>query len=302
MSEQEVLQSLRKAIEQDKNYFVKAKIDKNLDPIRSQVDKLLEEIEHEAKTKAERGISRAKPMVNRMVEWFNSEFCDGDADSKFSSAWNKIQKAKRKFGRDTYFDYLAALKVMKGVIEDLEYVQESIRDDLEYSKKRLEECNSELEDIHRNRLFSFILLCSGIIAFLIGLLLMLDHIGVLIAFIIFSIISTSIWATDMAEEIKSLTSLIFWSIIGVILLFSISGFIIGFFAEIIANIEPSDIEIIGSLLVFYGPFIAIKVVHFNYPNLKYSESEQKEAEEEIESLKQRISVAEKSIVPLTAKG
>ena len=76
MIEQEVLHSLRKAIERDKHYFVKAKIDENLDPIRSQVDRLLAEIQQKAKIKAGQEILKAVSQEKRMIEWFKSKFSD----------------------------------------------------------------------------------------------------------------------------------------------------------------------------------------------------------------------------------
>ncbi len=129
MSEEEILQSLRRAIELDRNYFVKVKIDKNLYPIRKQVDKLVREIQQEAKIKLEREISKAEWMAKRMEEWFKSKFCGQKARNNFSSTCSEIQEAKRMFGRHGYFDYLKALEVMEDIKEDFEDAQESIRND-----------------------------------------------------------------------------------------------------------------------------------------------------------------------------
>ncbi len=154
MSEQEILQSLRKAIELDRNYFVKAKTDKKLDPLRSQVDRLLENISQETKTKVEQEISKAESMAKRMESWFKSEFSDINARDKYTSACEGIREAKRKLEGHGYFDYLDALRITRDVNEAFASAQPSIRDELYYSERELEECNNKLkhtdEEIRKN--------------------------------------------------------------------------------------------------------------------------------------------------------
>jgi hypothetical protein len=99
MSDQEILQSLRKAIELDRNYFVKAKTDKKLDPLRSQVDRLLENISQETKTKVEQEISKAESMAKRMESWFKSEFSDINARDKYTSACEGNSRSEKEVRR-----------------------------------------------------------------------------------------------------------------------------------------------------------------------------------------------------------
>jgi len=292
MSEQEILQSLHKAIEQDRNYFVKAKIDKNLDSIRSQVDGLLGEIQQEAKTKAEKEILKVEPMAKRMEEWFrfNREFSDKDARSKYLSAWNKIQGATRNYKRHSYFDYLEALKIIKGVRDNLEYVQESIRYDLNYSKRRLRECNTKVErygrdirNIDRIGHFSLIALSSGIVMWVIGEMLANNGYITLFSllFLVF-LIGLVVYKPNMHE---------WWGDGGLGILVELMAV---FFLMLIMI---GEIPVFSGLLVLLGPhIIMVSLTYYFGKKPSYDPKiKQNESGKEIESLKQRILVAKKSV-------
>jgi plasmid rolling circle replication initiator protein Rep len=147
MSEQEIaiiIQSLRKAIERDKNYFVKAKIDKSFDSIRSEVNTLLEEILQETKVKAEHAILKSESKIQIMKKWFNGDWCDEYSLKEYTLAREKIREAKGMFKTGSYFGYLAAIKAVQNAGEKLAIAQNSIREDLSSSEKMLEASNNEL--------------------------------------------------------------------------------------------------------------------------------------------------------------
>jgi len=147
MSDQEIaiiIRSLRKAIERDKNYFVKAKIDKNFDSIRSEVDVLLKEILQEKKVKAEQAILKAESKIHIMEKWFNGEWCDENSLKDYTLACKVIREAKGMFETGSYFGYLGAIQSVQNAGEKLAIAQNSIREDLSSSKKMLEWSNNEL--------------------------------------------------------------------------------------------------------------------------------------------------------------
>ena len=228
MSDQEILQSLRKAIELDRNYFVKAKIDKNLDPIRSQVDRLLENILQETKTKAEQGISGVDSIEKRMEEWFKKCYVDVKRHDK------------------------------------------------------------DIRNIHRIGHLSLIALGSGIVMWLIGLMLADKGDAFYFAFSLSFI--EFIWLS------LSLNFLLDWSESG--FSWGIAGLIAVIFIILIIG---GEIPVFSGLLSLLGPPVSIIAIAY-YLDKKPSydlKTEQRETKKQIESLKQRISVAEKSVVPLT---
>jgi tetratricopeptide (TPR) repeat protein len=107
MSEQEIaiiIQSLRKAIEWDKNYFVKAKIDMSFDSIRSDVNALLEEILQETKVKAEQAIIKAEGALKDAEDSQAKVY----ALQEYGAAKAKLVLATDKFDSKVYNSLLEA--------------------------------------------------------------------------------------------------------------------------------------------------------------------------------------------------
>jgi len=151
MSEQEIaiiIQSLRKAIERDKSYFVKAKVDKIFDHIRNDVNALLETILQETKVKAEQAILKPESEIQIMEKWFACERCDEYSLKDYTSACKKIRVAKSMLENGSYFSYLGAIQAVQDAEEKLATAQESIRTDLSSSEKMLEQSNNELTKIY----------------------------------------------------------------------------------------------------------------------------------------------------------
>lgn len=287
MSNQVVLQSLRKAIEIDRNYFIKAKIDEKLNTIRSQVNRLLEEIQQEAKTKAEHEISNAEPMVKRMENWFKNYSSNETARSKYASVCDMIQEAKRRFGRHSYFDYLDVLDIMDNVGKDLNLLHKSIRDDsdnirkdLENYKERLNKYNNVLDEIHsNNRIF-----CITLILIIIGIILFYNG-------------NTGIEDRG-GDSSGMLALLIICSIPFLGILFMI---LIGY--AILVGEFPGEPSYMPSFLVGFLGILLISGSLQGFFLRRNRESNksignQEQTEKEIEFLKKRISISEKSIFEL----
>lgn len=262
MSEQEIaiiIQSLRKAIERDKSYFVKAKVDNSFDPIRNQVDELLGKILQENKAKLEQEILKAELLAKRMGEWFESKFSDEKARNEYMTTCNELKAAKGKFRRHSYFDYLKALEILQDVRRKLSNAQKTIIHDLEYSNLKLNKCNAAFERYKKeNPCKDWTLLVVVPFIYTIS--------------VIKAGITSYEWYVSRSAPSELIDALVFLY------------FFIGWFG------------------VPFALFIAISSLVggvSEYGNIK---QKQKEIKREIESLRHRISVAEKSIAPLTAKG
>ena len=110
MSEQEIviiIQSLRKAIERDKSYFVKAMIDKSFDHIRSNVNALLEEILQETKVKAEQAILKAEGALKDAEDSQAKVY----ALREYGAAKAKLVLATDKFDFGVYNSILEATPI-----------------------------------------------------------------------------------------------------------------------------------------------------------------------------------------------
>ena len=99
----QLLATLRRAIEGDKRFFVIAKADPNLEPVRAHIDDLLVQLTREAKSRAEQELDSTRFAISEMEEWHAYE-----TDSSDSSALNTMTKARTSFQSSSYFGYLDA--------------------------------------------------------------------------------------------------------------------------------------------------------------------------------------------------
>jgi len=129
-----MLASLRKAIEMDRNLFVKAKIDPMYDNVRLQVNTLLEDVLKQTKADAEKKLSNAEFAVKKMEMWFNNKYASNDDVQEYKVVNNNIYDAKNKLKTQSYFGYDDALKIMLETKGMLEKIQTSIRNKLDSLK------------------------------------------------------------------------------------------------------------------------------------------------------------------------
>lgn len=109
----EVLSSLRKAIEGDKRFFIEAQDDPKLQPIREHVNSLLNQLTQETKQRAERNLEdclRFKSEVD--FNWNPSSTQKDKIEQGLSTTKALIDKA-------SYFDYLDAEKLSEDILKSL---------------------------------------------------------------------------------------------------------------------------------------------------------------------------------------
>lgn len=129
-----MLSSLRKGIKQNRNLFVKAKIDPMFDSVRSQVNSLLDDIFQQIKTNSEQKVFVAEFVVKKMENWINSNYASSDDKQKFELIHNNISDAKSKLKTQSYFGFTDVLEIMGKTNEIIEEVQSSIKKRLEFFK------------------------------------------------------------------------------------------------------------------------------------------------------------------------
>lgn len=96
-----LLESLRVAILGDRNLFVRAKLDPELQPVREPVDRLLDQFVQEARTTADRHIQRTEKLLTIL------DRCDV-AEEK---ARLLMAKARKSYSDDSYFGYTDASRL-----------------------------------------------------------------------------------------------------------------------------------------------------------------------------------------------
>jgi len=176
MSEQEIAiitQSLRKAIEQDKSYFVKAKVDMSFDSIRSNVNALLEEILQETRVKAEQAILKAEGALKDAEDSQAKVY----ALQEYGAAKAKLVLAMDKFNLGVYNSILEAKPIAMEAYEIANKAKEVALDVREKVTEIGEERNTEKlkmkdkiqKDINMAYIFS-IFSILGLIFIIIGVI------------------------------------------------------------------------------------------------------------------------------------
>lgn len=96
--ETRALQLLEKAISEDKKFFVLAKVDEQLNPIRPRADALLERLYDEARSRAENTIADIQSVVENVEKWY----CDGRLLAR-------VEGLKKRLADQAYFRYVDAI-------------------------------------------------------------------------------------------------------------------------------------------------------------------------------------------------
>lgn len=139
MGKSEILENLRKTIELDPTYFVKAKTDKNLNK-NLEVNHLLDEIEQTAKTRAKSAIAEAEtsfrraPKIISDAERFFQNLRENsvlrsrttfeESKNKYKFAETRLEFAKSKVASGEYIALLEAKQIAE---ESQNVVNESYR-------------------------------------------------------------------------------------------------------------------------------------------------------------------------------
>jgi len=99
--------SLKTAILADRNYCIKADADRDFDGVRGYVHNLFESLRQQAKQEATKALESAKKLLeNYILQGTKGE----QAESEIQKL---IQQAEPLYRKDTYFDYLDALSLLK---------------------------------------------------------------------------------------------------------------------------------------------------------------------------------------------
>ncbi len=104
---QTAVNSLKTAILADRNYCLKADADRDFDGVREYVRNLFESLRQQAKQEATNAFEPAKKLLEDWV------YQDTAAKRAEAEVRNLLQQAESFYRKDTYFDYLDALPLMK---------------------------------------------------------------------------------------------------------------------------------------------------------------------------------------------
>lgn len=231
MGKTELLEKLRKTIEQDPTYFIKAKTDKSLNNIRPEVNQLLYEIEQKAKNRAlsaiaeaETSFSRAPTIISNAERAFHnlrknsvlrSKTTYEESKTKYKDAQNKLELAKRKVASGEYIALLEAKQIAEDsqnvVNESFRLVNSAIDIATNEEERAIKEEKHRKKEKTKNIIITIIssplLILKAWLVGIIGLI-----IGAVIGFII-GVILTSGW-TETADNISGIFALIGFIIVG----------------------------------------------------------------------------------------
>jgi len=138
---QHLLDSLRRAIDADRRFFVSAKTDPAFDHVRTDVDGLLDDLVEQAQERATRSIRIAESAVREMEEWHASRA----AESDYKAAKTAMVNAVRRHRAGSYYGYLDSFEEA-GTAEKLaQRATESQRSEMKRRIDRLENVISEFD-------------------------------------------------------------------------------------------------------------------------------------------------------------
>jgi hypothetical protein len=160
MSEKEIkdtLADIKEMILADKNYFDKVKTDPMYDNIRSQVNRLLEDIFREKKEKVEKDMSSVKFAVKKMEKWSDSKYAQRDDVQKYNNICRDISNIGNKLRR-SYGDYVETCNILSSSIQIINEIQTSIKNNLRETNsylynanKSLDKKNDDIADLNRKK-------------------------------------------------------------------------------------------------------------------------------------------------------
>ena len=123
---QTAINSLKTAILADRNYCLKADADKDFDGVREYVRNLFESLRQQAKQEAANAF---EPVKKLLEDWV---FQGAEAKRAETEIRNLLQQAESFYRKDTYFDYLDALPLMKEAQNTAEDSERRRREQGEY--------------------------------------------------------------------------------------------------------------------------------------------------------------------------
>lgn len=150
MEMDEVIRSLRKAIEGDKRFFLEAKNDPNLEPIRPNVNKLLTQLTIEAKKRAEKGLQDCLQVRNQV------DFNWNPASSKKAKIEKGLVELSKLIAGKSYFGYLDAEELSRSIQETLkDFAAESLvmfGQQIESFDSKIQACDKIIAEHKKNLL------------------------------------------------------------------------------------------------------------------------------------------------------
>lgn len=124
--EQTSISNLALVVQADRKYCLKADIDSDFDPLRSQVQNLFLSLKEEARKRAEGEYKDARNLVDDMI------YLEEKGKKAKQEICDLLEKARQKLDQDRYFDYLDFIKA--NLISEVKSILVRL-EDFELSKK-----------------------------------------------------------------------------------------------------------------------------------------------------------------------
>lgn len=187
----DAIKHLRKAIEGDRYYCVKADTEEDFNAMKKQLRLLFKELQNKAKSQANSEVEKAIELI-KDAEYYGISNNNSD---KFRVAKNKLKEAAIFISRDSLFDcwdatYKACVAKKMVVDSSIEYLHNQIsKTQSEYSNKK-GECRTEAEGWFVLWIGVFVLSMLPIISYILTNSIWSTILIVIIAFIIGSVVAT----------------------------------------------------------------------------------------------------------------
>ena len=143
----EMIMALHKAVELDRNFFVKATIDPMFDDFRSQINYFLDEMFQEKRRDVLIKISNVESDMQKIKKWFDEGYASPDDIQRYNSIYARISEAKHKSKLQSFFDCDDSLQIVSNAKDEINSIKLLIRTNLSKLESERESRKKEFEDI-----------------------------------------------------------------------------------------------------------------------------------------------------------